>query len=62
MEIVPPYVNPVLNNVVTPVRMEMIAKENAKFDITLQSTHTDAQQNKGSLVNRSRNLREESLE
>jgi hypothetical protein len=41
MEIVPPYVNPVLNNVVTPVRMEMIAKENAKFDITLQSTHTD---------------------
>ena len=37
MEIVPPYVSPVLNSVVIPVRMEMMAKENAKFDTTLVS-------------------------
>jgi len=35
MEMVPPYVSPVLNSVVIPVNMEMMAKENAKFDITL---------------------------
>lgn len=35
MEMVPPYLSPVLYRVVMPVRMEMMAKENAKLDTTL---------------------------
>ena len=36
-EIVPPKVNPVLKSVVTPVKIEITANENAKFDTALRT-------------------------